>query len=144
MTEDMMRAQAADAEREANALWAKIDVARGPSDALIPAGCERDVERASDLMRRARALNAEADEMRAEAAPVAPPTSSAPAPAPAPIVAPSPPAKTVAPVETAETVAARILSSDSAAPDRAPAPLGRSTVGAADTVEAVVARIMNA
>jgi hypothetical protein len=33
---------------------------------------------------------------------------------------------------------------DSAAPDRAPAPLGRSTVGAADTIEAVVARIMNA
>lgn len=137
-------AQAEAADRAADAIFAAMDGANSPgtgSRLLIPAGFEGEAERASDLRRRARHLRAEADEMRAERAQIAPQPS--PRPAPAAIVGDAPPAKPVAPVETAETVASRILKSDSVAPDRAPAPQGLRA-GAADPVEVIVARIMNA
>lgn len=141
MTENMIRAQAAEAEREADAIFTKIWAARNGSDALCPAGFERELERASDLKRRARVLTAEADELRAETLPVEPPPS--PLPAPVAKVLEAAPTKPAAPAETAETVAARILSSDFAAPVTALAPQGLGA-GAADTVEAVVVRILRA
>lgn len=142
MTEDMMRAEAAKAEREANAIFAKIEEARGPTGPLTPAGFEARRERASGLMRRARALTAEADEMRADAAPV--PTQPSPPPAPA---AKSPglaPVKPVTPLETAETVAARIINSDSAAPEKRLVTSAPKASGAAEDLEAIVARILQA
>ena len=61
MTPSTLLAQAAVAEREAHALFAKIEVARGGSTgALIPAGFGPEAERASDLRRRARKLRADA------------------------------------------------------------------------------------
>lgn len=149
MTEDMTRAEAAKAEAAANAIFAKIEAGRGGSDALRPAGFDREFERASDLKRRARSLTAEADAMRAEAA--APTTHPAPAAPKAPATnsasaaahGAAPLAPEAAVVEDpVAVIAARILNSDSAVPGEAPAPHMGS--GTAETADAIVERILRA
>lgn len=149
MTEEIMRAEAAKAEREANALWAKIDAARVPDrvgeSPLTPRGFEADAQWASDLMRRARALTAEAAEMRAEAKPV---VAIIPASAAEPRVVTLPaPSAVEEPAETADSVAARILNSDlpdSVAPEKRLVTSAPKASGAAEDLEAVVARILRA
>lgn len=145
MTVSTLLAQAAEADHAADAIFAKMHAAAKPdrygSRPLIPAGFEAEAEQASDLRRRARRFRAEADEMRAEAAPVAP----QPSPPSRPVAKPRPPAAAdkVTPAETAETVAARILASDSVAPGEAIAPAKPGAAGV-ETVDATVARIINA
>jgi hypothetical protein len=139
MTDNLL-SQAAAADREADGIFAKIEAARGRDGALIPDGFTADAERASDLRRRANALRAQVSALRTKPATIAPP------PVPAPDVHAEAAAKAkapVAPIETADSVAARILASDSTASDRAPAPQGHVT-GAVDPIEAVARRILEA
>jgi hypothetical protein len=139
MTDNLL-SQADVADREADGIFAKIEAARGRDGALIPAGFTAEAERASDLRRRANALRAQVSALRPKPATIAPPPVGAPefrAEAAAKARA------AIAPVETADSVAARILASDSTAPDRAPAPQGHVT-GAVDPIEAVARRILEA
>lgn len=136
-------ADAKAADREADRLFEEIDAARKTdsfgSRPIIPHGFEGLAERASDLRRRARSFRADASELRAGALVAA--TSDPPAPAPATSAREAVPRTHQTPVETAETVAARILASDSvAAPSASPLALD----AAAETLEAVVARVLNA
>lgn len=145
MNRDNLLAEAAKAEAAANAIFAKIEAARGGSDALIPAGMRAEAERASDFMRRARDLRAEASATRAApaprpapAAPKAPvnnPTSAAARHAP-------PLAPAAAETETADAIAARILNSDSAVPGEVHPP--HMGPGAAETADAIAERILRA
>jgi hypothetical protein len=135
MNRDSLLAEASAADREADAHFAKIEAARGRNGPLIPAGFEAVAQKASGLRRQANALRSEADEVALVVA-----TSPAPAPA-AKAPAPSP-AKPAAPVETAESVAARILASDSTVAGKR-ASLS-APPAAADPVEAVAARILAA
>jgi hypothetical protein len=142
VTPSSLLAQAAEADHAADNIFAKMHAAAKPdrygSRPLIPAGFEAEAVHASDLRRRAERLRAEAGEMRAEATPVAP----SPSPAPAAIIRQPAPPKPVEPVETAESVAVRIFNSDTsdsvAAGENAPL----SPPAAADTVDAIVARIL--
>ncbi|HEY0628574.1 MAG TPA: hypothetical protein VGD23_04520 [Sphingomicrobium sp.] len=63
MTYDLL-AQAADADRQADAIFARMHAARGSTGALIPAGFEAQAQEASDFRRRAEWLRAEADELK--------------------------------------------------------------------------------
>lgn len=122
-------AQATDAEREANAIWAKIDAARGASNALRPAGFEHEIERASDLVRRARALRTDAAEFAQDSATAPAARNNAPEfTAPAPVVLALGGAGVVDPVEV---VAARVLASDEPSSEE----VARQIIAAADLAE---------
>lgn len=117
-------AEAAEAEREATAIFDAMHEARnepGAGDRYIPNGWGARAQQASDLMRHARSLRADAAEFTLDsvpppvaaapaARPPAPPAPSAPAPSPSTVVG----VPSIAPtaVETAETIAARILAAD--------------------------------
>lgn len=159
MTGNELRAEAVAADREADAILAKVDAARGGSNVLRPAGFERELEQASDLRRRARALRAEAAEIALESAPspvavAAASTMTASSPnsvSTAGAVAlplPSTPAAEDH-QETVEAVATRIINSDlpdSAAPGMRLVTSASNQSGAAEDLEAeaIVARILRA
>jgi hypothetical protein len=65
--------EAADAEREAAAIFDKINAAREHDGSIIPRGSEEDAERAADLLRKAQRLRAHA---------ASPPSPPSPLPAP--------------------------------------------------------------
>lgn len=125
MNRDQLLAAATDADRQADAIFRSIDAERNrlPTDMfggvpLIPAGRERDAQRASDLCRRARTLCADADDFLA----AVPTPSSKTGASPAPVTPPSP-------------LNPRPAAGSSTARKRSPA---------VDPIEAIAARIMNA
>ena len=140
MTRDALLAEAAAADRKADALCNEIEAAHMTvaPDAfgnrpLTPAGYEGQSVEASDLRRQATYLRAEAGE-------ASPTMATSPVRLPAPKTpAPAPP-KPFAPAETVESVARRILASGSTAEGSVPFP----RPSAVDPVEAVVARILAA
>jgi hypothetical protein len=140
-----MLAQAAEADRAADAIFDAMDAAGTPDRfgfrPVIPAGFEANAERASDLRRRARCLRADAAEIVQDSAPRTAITPAKPPAAVAPAIAPPKPAE---PVETADTVAARILNSNSVAPETRLVTSAPKASGAAETVDAIVARVLRA
>lgn len=156
-------AEAAQADREADAIFERMAAAAKPSvlggTALIPPGFRGEAQRASDLRRRAAHLRAEAAELtsRPSAAPsvasgaaetlgssTTMPTSTS--------AAPSPPFASGA-ADTVEAVAARICASDAPRPVTHPdleveAIAARicasDAVAEADTAEAIARRIISA
>lgn len=139
MNAPILLAQAAEADREADAIFEAMDAARKPdrvgSRPLIPAGFEATAERASDLRRHARQFRADAAEIVQDSAPR---PVAASLPSSVTKARDTTPAKPFAPTETAESVADCILNSDSAAASRA-SPLAPA---AAETVEAISARAL--
>lgn len=140
MTEAEIRAEAAEAESEAHNIYAAMEAARNalPPDAYgsrpyIPAGFEVKAARASDLMRHARGLRADADEMRAERAVLAPPKLAITS-VPVAISPNAAPAKASSPnaVDEVEAMVAAILASDQPPASRKCAP----------DVEVIVAAIL--
>lgn len=123
MNRDQLIAEAASADRQADAIFRSIDAqrARHPIDELgfqplIPAGRERDAKHASDLRRRARTLRADADDLLAAASTASPKSGASPAPVtppsppnPRPAAGPSIPRKRPLAADPVETIAARIL-----------------------------------
>ena len=134
MNEHDLRAEAARAEGEANAIFATITAARNklPPDVygarpLTPPGFAEDSARASELKRKARVHLQLAEKMAAEATPLPTPT---PTPAPPPVAASRPEtSKSTAPVarkipspasaaDPVEREAREILDSDKGGPSR--------------------------
>lgn len=148
MNRDNLLAEAAKAEAAANAIFAKIEVARSGSDALIPAGMRVEAERASDFMRRARNLRADASQIALDS--VQPPVAVTPAAPTATVTTPTsaaarhapPLAPAAAETETADAIAARILNSDSAVPVEVHPP--HMGPGAAETADTIAERILRA
>lgn len=136
MTPATLLAEAADADREADLIFARADAARGDSNVLRVAGFEGELERASDLRRRARAVRADASQIAqdslpqpcapAPAAPDSPKIQQSTAPAPAPLQHCGASA-----VDTIEAVAARILASDSPSAEE----VARQIIAAANLAE---------